>query len=75
MPPLARTLLACAIAGAAPLIAWRAQEQAGVTYEGAKGSADTPKPGSGKKIVLLAGDEEYRSPASACRRSPSRLRR
>jgi type 1 glutamine amidotransferase len=55
-----------AIAGAAglaasPLAARRAQESAGVTYEGAKGTAAAPMPGNGKKIVLLAGDEEYRS--------------
>jgi type 1 glutamine amidotransferase len=61
MPPFARTLFAVALVGAAPLANQQAQESAGVTYEGAKGSAAAPLPGNGKKIVLLAGDEEYRS--------------
>jgi type 1 glutamine amidotransferase len=66
MSPIARILFMGAIVGAtplaaSPLAARRAQEKAGVTYEGAKGSAAAPLPGNGKKIVLLAGDEEYRS--------------
>jgi hypothetical protein len=63
MPQRTRSLLGLSIAGAISISAAHAAQaavviapdQAGVTYEGGKG------PGAGKSIVLLAGDEEYRS--------------
>lgn len=62
MAPLARTLLGLAIFVPATISARPPQEAAaGVVYEGAHGKADAPLPGNGKNVVLLAGDEEYRS--------------
>jgi trehalose utilization protein len=55
MAPLPRTLLGLALLLPASIAASPPQEAAGVVYDGGKG------PGAGKQIVLLAGDEEYRS--------------
>jgi type 1 glutamine amidotransferase len=55
MPALLSRSIAIACCLLTSLIAARAEDNGSITYEGKDG------PGKGKHIVLLAGDEEYRS--------------
>lgn len=60
MAPLTRTLLGLSILVPVSISARPPQEAAaGIVYDGA--TAPGARPGGGKRIVLLAGDEEYRS--------------